>query len=101
MVVPYGRRRLGEGLDKKGIKVYEGVMKNRYDLAGILRFLDILRNAKPDILYIAGQTLSQAAGLWGSLFVKIPVKVLGFHSHDLAYRPLCKLFIDKLSIRSA
>jgi len=68
LVCLYERGKLAEGLDKLGIKVYEGVMKNKYDLAGILRFSDILRNARPDILYIAGQTLSQAAGLWGICF---------------------------------
>jgi len=101
LVCLYGRGRLAEGLDEKGIKVYENVMKNRFDLAGFLRFISILRQARPDILYVAGQPLSQAAGAIGALFVKIPVKILGFHSHDLAHRPLYKLFIDNISILSA
>jgi len=101
LVCLYERGRLAEGLDEKGIRVYEGVMKNRFDLAGILRFAGILGKVRPDILYIAGQALSQAAGAIGTIFVKIPVKVLGFHSHDLVHRPLYKLFIDKFSIYSA
>lgn len=100
LVCLYERGRLAEGLDEKGIKVYEGVLKNRFDLAGILRFAGILGKVRPDILYIAGQALSQLAGAIGSIFVKIPVKVMGFHSHDLVHRPLYKLFIDKLSIYS-
>lgn len=101
LVCLYERGRLAEGLDEKGVRVYERVMKHGFDLAGFARFIGILRDVKPDILYIAGQTLSQAAGLAGSMFVKIPVKVVGFHSHDLIHRPFYKLLIDRLSLYSA
>jgi len=101
LVCLYERGRLAEGLDEKGVRVYEGVMKDRFDIAGFLRFIGILRKVRPDILYTAGQILSQAAAAAGAIFVKIPVKIIGFHSHDLAHRPLYKLFIDKISILSA
>jgi len=97
----YGRGKLASGLEEKGIKVYENIVRSRFDLAGFLRFAGILRKVKPDILYIAGQPLSQAAGAIGALFVKIPVKILGFHSHNLAHRPFYKSLIDKISILSA
>lgn len=101
LVCLYERGRLAKGLEEKGIEVYENVMKHKFDLAGLARFITILRNVKPDVLYITGQTLSQAVSLIGSMFVKIPVKVVGFHSHDLIHRPLYRLLIDRFSLYSA
>lgn len=94
----YQGGKLAEGLEEKGIKIYEGIMKNRFDLIGLVRFVKILKAARPDILYISSQALSQAAGIIGAMFVKIGAKILAMHSHEFEGKKLYRFIMDKISI---
>lgn len=101
VVCLYERGKIGRRLAEKGIEVCDCILKDRFDIKGMAKFINILKEKKPDVLYIAGQTLAQAASFVASLFVKIPVKIIGVHSHDIARRQVYKLVIDKLTFSSA
>jgi len=95
----YKRGRLGDSLCQKGVMLYDEILKHRFDIKGVIRFISILRRKRPDVIYIAGQTLPQAISFIGCLFIKVPVKIIGLHSHDLAKRPFYKLIVDKITFR--
>lgn len=101
VVCLYERGRIGKRLAEKGVEVHDRILKNRFDVKGMLKFINILRNKRPDVLYVAGQTLAQAVSFAASIFVKIPVKIIGVHSHDLAQRALYKMFIDRVTFNFA
>ena len=97
----YAKGRLGDRLAAKGVDIHENILKDKFDAAGIFRLADMLRDKAPDILYVAGQAVTQAACLAADIFVKIPLKVIGFHSHNLVRKSWIKSLTDKLSIFSA
>ena len=101
VVCLYGQGRLGDRLAAKGVEIHENILKDKFDAAGIFRLADMLRDKAPDILYIAGQAVTQAVCLAAGIFAKIPLKVIGFHSHNLVRRSWIKSLTDKLSISSA
>ncbi|MEK6733187.1 MAG: glycosyltransferase [Candidatus Omnitrophota bacterium] len=101
VVCLYAQGRLGDSLAAKGVEIHENILKDKFDAAGIFRLADMLRDKAPDILYIAGQAVTQAVCLIAGIFVKIPLKVIGFHSHNLVRRSWIKSLTDKLSISSA
>ena len=94
----YKKGKLGERLSNQGVEIYENVLKNKFDLMGIFKFINILKKKKPHTLYITGQSLTQAVVFAGSLFVKIPVSIIRFPTHDLATKPYYRLLINKVSI---
>ena len=101
VVCLYERGRIGKRLAEKGVEVHDRILKNRFDVKGMLKFINILRNKRPDVLYIAGQTLTQAISFVASIFIKMPVRIIAVHSHDLAQRALYKMFIDRVTFNSA
>ncbi len=101
VVCLYGKGPLGEELADRGIKVYERLLCHKYDIPGLFRTVGAIRREKPDILYVAGQTLSQAIGLTASLLLAIPGKIIGVHSHDLADRTFYSNAVDRVSFRWA
>lgn len=101
VVCLYARGKLGDRLAAKGMEIHENILKDKFDAMGIFRLADMLRDKAPDILYIAGQAVTQAVCLMAGIFVKIPLKVIGFHSHNLVRRSWIKSLTDRLSISSA
>jgi len=101
MVCLYKKGRLGENLAVKGVNIYENIMRNKFDVLGIFRLARILKLIRPDILYMTAQPITQAVCGIASIFVNVPVKAIGFHSHNLSRRQFHKLLIDKLSLFSA
>ncbi len=101
VVCLYEKGKLGNSLSQRGVRVYDSFLRNKFDFAGIVNFIILLKRERPDILYITGQTLSQAVAFIGAMFVKKAVKIIGVHSHDLKKRRLYKLLIDRISFNSA
>ena len=101
VVCLYAQGRLGDNLAAKGVEIHENILKDKFDAVGILRLADMLRDKAPDILYVAGQAATQAVCLVAGIFANIPLKVIGFHSHNLVRRSWIKSLADKLSISSA
>lgn len=99
VVCLYERGLLGDSLCRRGVVVCDRILGHRFDIRGALRFIDILKSLRPDILFVSGQTLSQLIAFIGAIFVKIPVKIIGFHSHNLGLRPWYRMFVDWLTIR--
>lgn len=101
VVCLYGRGEIGKRLSEKGVEVYDRILRHRFDIKGVFKLAGILRRKRPDLFYIAGQTLAQAVSFAASMWVKIPVKIIGVHSHDLVERSLYKSLVDMITFSRA
>lgn len=93
----YEKGKIGKNLSRMGIRIYDRLLRHKFDIRGVMEFIHILRKERPDVLYIAGQALSQVVVLIASMFIKMPTKIIGVHSHDIANRKFYRSLIDSIS----
>jgi len=65
VVCLYGPGPIGDRLSLEGFGVHTNVMRNKYDIIGAFRLFSLIRNQRPDVLWLADTPLTL---FWGSLF---------------------------------